>query len=79
MRSGSISPSLIVKNAFWALPRSDPHDILSFDKLHVFDVGLWAKHFWPLLQEVLTGAVGSENLTVIDDRSVSILIHVLHN
>lgn len=29
---------------------------------------MWGKHLWPLLQAVLQQVVGSDNVTVVDDR-----------
>ncbi|KAF8322852.1 uncharacterized protein EI90DRAFT_2936526 [Cantharellus anzutake] len=43
-----------VPNAFWALG-SDPHAMVSYDKLHFNDLGLWGDHIWPLCQGIIEG------------------------
>ncbi|KAG1899351.1 uncharacterized protein F5891DRAFT_1128989 [Suillus fuscotomentosus] len=41
-----------VENVFWIILYSDPHDALSFDRLHVLHAGLW-KHLLGELKKIL--------------------------
>lgn len=54
-----------VENAFWDLANSDPHQAVTFDKLHVNDHGLGGKHAYPearRLVENLPGRSGADKI-----------------
>ncbi|KAJ3555276.1 hypothetical protein NP233_g12248 [Leucocoprinus birnbaumii] len=57
-----------VDNAFWAVPYSDPHKALTFDRMHNNSHGLGGKHLWPLLQGAIE-KLGRVCMTQVDDRA----------
>ncbi|OCH85134.1 hypothetical protein OBBRIDRAFT_740404 [Obba rivulosa] len=42
-----------IQNAFWKINLSDPYQALSFDRLHTFNLGLWGRHLWHELKDIL--------------------------
>ncbi|KIJ21105.1 hypothetical protein PAXINDRAFT_160453 [Paxillus involutus ATCC 200175] len=40
-----------VKNYFWIVRYSSPHEILTFDPLHVDDIGFWSEHLFSQLKQ----------------------------
>lgn len=42
-----------IQNTFWTVNNSNPQDALSFDNLHIDDLGLWGDHMFPTLVEHL--------------------------
>jgi len=64
LRSYSLRP---VNNAFWKIRFSDPHDALSFDKLHVF-AGLTDHFLDAIYRFIVSGPDGLDDITTIDDR-----------
>ncbi|KAG1810624.1 uncharacterized protein BJ212DRAFT_1484203 [Suillus subaureus] len=36
----------VLKNALWEVDNSDPHEMLSFNPLHVNDIGNWGNHLF---------------------------------
>ncbi|KAM6499899.1 hypothetical protein JOM56_005407 [Amanita muscaria] len=43
----------LINNAFWTVANSDPHDSLSFDRMHNYPHGLGGKHLWPLVKAAI--------------------------
>ncbi|KAG2159185.1 uncharacterized protein EDB93DRAFT_1237894 [Suillus bovinus] len=41
-----------IKNVFWKVPNSDPHDMISQDHLHVYHMGQWKHPFGKLKQHI---------------------------
>lgn len=38
----------------WKLPSSHLGKVLSYDKLHMFDLGVWGGHTWPVISAVVS-------------------------
>lgn len=55
------------KNAFWDVQFSDPHIALSFDQLHVNDLGLGGAHFFPQAKQFVS-ELGPAARQKIDDQ-----------
>jgi hypothetical protein len=43
------------QNVFWDLYNSDPHRVLSFDRLHSNNSGLFSHHLWDKFKALITG------------------------
>lgn len=43
--------NLQLKNAFWDIANSDPHEAISIDRMHWGSHGLGGKHIWPQIQK----------------------------
>ena len=43
----------ISQNMFWSLYDSDPYRALSFDRLHVNNLGVFKDHLWGRLKEMV--------------------------
>ncbi|KAG1898398.1 uncharacterized protein F5891DRAFT_955435, partial [Suillus fuscotomentosus] len=56
-----------VANALWEVENSNPHETLSFDPLHVNDIGNWGTHFFEELKICLK-ALGREAEAKIDEQ-----------
>ncbi|KAJ3559044.1 hypothetical protein NP233_g11364 [Leucocoprinus birnbaumii] len=59
-----------IQNAFWDLSHSDPHQALSFDRMHNNAHGVGGKHLWPLIQKY-TEQLPRESRKAIDDRAAA--------
>ncbi|KAG0693167.1 hypothetical protein DFH29DRAFT_1040601, partial [Suillus ampliporus] len=55
-----------VKNIFWKVPNSDPHDTISQDHLHVYHMGQW-KHLFGELKQCIA-ALGRSAEKKLDDQ-----------
>ncbi|KAG1797456.1 uncharacterized protein HD556DRAFT_1233350 [Suillus plorans] len=55
-----------IKNVFWKVPNSDPHDTISQDHLHVYHMGQWKHLFGELKQRI--AALGRSNEKKLDDQ-----------
>ncbi|KAG1899028.1 uncharacterized protein F5891DRAFT_1190206 [Suillus fuscotomentosus] len=56
-----------IANALWEVNNSDPHETLSFDPLHVNDIGNWGNHLFGELK-VRAKALGREAEAKIDKQ-----------
>ncbi|KAG2046353.1 hypothetical protein BDR06DRAFT_977542 [Suillus hirtellus] len=54
-------------NALWGVENSNPHETLSFDPLHVNDIGNWGTHFFEELKTCVK-ALGREAEAKIDEQ-----------
>jgi hypothetical protein len=63
----TLNSCLCSQNAFWTVPYSDPHQVLTFDRMHNNSHGLGGKHLWPLLQEALE-RLGPDPMTKVDKQ-----------
>ncbi|KAG1795406.1 uncharacterized protein HD556DRAFT_1431701 [Suillus plorans] len=55
-----------IKNVFWKVPNSDPHDTILQDHLHVYHMGQWKHLFGELKQHI--AALGRSNEKKLDDH-----------
>ncbi|KAG1787402.1 uncharacterized protein HD556DRAFT_1312729 [Suillus plorans] len=55
-----------VKNVFWSVPNSDPHDTISQDHLHIYHMGQW-KHLFGELKRCIA-ALGRSAEKQMDDQ-----------
>ena len=58
-----------LKNAFMTVAQSDPHEILSYDRMHNDSHGIGGKHLFLIVLKYLK-ASGRNMLTQLDKRSV---------
>ncbi|KAG2741161.1 hypothetical protein P692DRAFT_201727134 [Suillus brevipes Sb2] len=56
-----------IVNAFWEVENSNPHETLSFDPLHVNDLGNWGNHLFEELK-ICAKALGREAEATIDEQ-----------
>ncbi|KIK92437.1 hypothetical protein PAXRUDRAFT_13237 [Paxillus rubicundulus Ve08.2h10] len=56
-----------VTNCLWIVCYSNPHEILTFDPLHVDDIGFWGDHLFGQLKQCLN-ALGHEFEKKLDDQ-----------
>ncbi|KAG1888189.1 hypothetical protein F4604DRAFT_1877352 [Suillus subluteus] len=56
-----------VKNVFWKVPNSDPHEIISQDSLHLWHMGLFGRHKFDDLKKRV-GNLGHEALKKVNDQ-----------
>ncbi|KAG1891827.1 uncharacterized protein F5891DRAFT_1131475 [Suillus fuscotomentosus] len=56
-----------VVNALWGVENSNPHETLSFDPLHVNNIGNWGTHFFEELK-ICVKALGREAEAKIDEH-----------
>ncbi|KAG1800758.1 uncharacterized protein HD556DRAFT_1430154 [Suillus plorans] len=56
-----------IANALWEVENSNPHETLSFDPLHVNDIGHWGTHFFEELK-IRVKALGREAEAKIDEQ-----------
>ena len=59
-----------LQNIFWKIKNSDPHETLSFDRLHTFPGGLFWHHLW-IHAKAHAQELGRAACTEIDDTYVS--------
>ncbi|KAF9783985.1 hypothetical protein BJ322DRAFT_1007764 [Thelephora terrestris] len=57
-----------IDNIFWKIKNSDPHDTLSFDRLHTFPGGLFRHHLW-VHAKTHAQELGRAACTTIDDMA----------
>jgi hypothetical protein len=43
--------TFFLKNVFWQIPNSNPHETTSQDHLHVYHIGEWGKHLFGELKQ----------------------------
>ncbi|KIK77693.1 hypothetical protein PAXRUDRAFT_28761 [Paxillus rubicundulus Ve08.2h10] len=55
------------QNCFWIVRYSNPHEILTFDPLHVDNIGFWGNHLFGQLKQHLN-ALGREFEKKLDDQ-----------
>ncbi|KAJ7058844.1 hypothetical protein C8F01DRAFT_1085338 [Mycena amicta] len=53
-----------VKNVFWNVAYSDPHQALGFDKLHFYSIGLWGDHLFEQAKKHLNIRGSADNTKV---------------
>ncbi|KAG1769124.1 hypothetical protein EV702DRAFT_1181845 [Suillus placidus] len=56
-----------VRNVFWRIPNSNPHETISQDHLHVYHMGEWGKHLFGELKQH-AAALGRSTEKKIDDQ-----------
>ncbi|KAG1818973.1 uncharacterized protein BJ212DRAFT_1479097 [Suillus subaureus] len=56
-----------IKNIFWKVPNSDPHDMISQDHLHVYHMGQW-KHLFSMLKQHIA-ALGRSAKKKLDNHN----------
>ncbi|KAG1763350.1 hypothetical protein EV702DRAFT_982923 [Suillus placidus] len=56
-----------VRNVFWRIPNSNPHETISQDHLHVYHMGEWGKHLFGELKRH-AAALGRSAEKKIDDQ-----------
>ncbi|KAG1793018.1 hypothetical protein EV424DRAFT_1548534 [Suillus variegatus] len=66
-----------VVNALWEVENSNPHEMLSFDPLHVNDISNWGTHFFEELK-IRVKALGREAEAKIDEQYISSLLCALY-
>ncbi|KAF8266326.1 hypothetical protein EI94DRAFT_1803249 [Lactarius quietus] len=54
-----------VNNIFWNLPLMDPYRVLSFDRLHSNNSGLFGYHFWGIFKTLIEG-YGRQQVAQLD-------------
>ena len=42
-----------MQNAFWTVTHSDPYGMLAIDRLHAWHSGVFGKHLWGQLLDIL--------------------------
>ncbi|KAJ7262834.1 hypothetical protein C8J57DRAFT_1436351 [Mycena rebaudengoi] len=55
------------ENVFWKINNTDPHQALSFDRLHAYHGGLWSDHIWAQIKLRVT-ALGRGARAKIDNQ-----------